>query len=150
MSPNRCELLPPSTSQETKEARARRLSAVTDSLKNAFQAAVDQLGLDDATRIWNQIPSSKKRRRGRPPKLELLPDEISFLKMYELIDPDSNRRAQIRIIAKVLHIWDPDRYRHVMVKSTESKLRNLVKSLEEGSIVRVGNSYKMIPRRRLN
>ena len=150
MSPNRFGLPPPSPSPESQEARAKRRSEVTAFLEEAFAATVDQLGLDDARRVWNQISSGKKRTRGRPPKRELSGYETLILFIWEEMKNDPSPKTLIRFLARAFHEHYPEQYKHMDRKSLERRIRALVKDLTEGRLVREGDEYKMVPRSRGN
>jgi len=150
MSPNRFGLSAPSPSPESEEARAKRRSEITAFLEEAFVAAVDQLGLDDARRVWNQISSGKKRR-GRRPKYELSTSDTRILFVWEgLMKNEPSPETLISFLARVLHERYPKQYKHIDCKSLERRIRILVKDLKEGRLVREGDEYKMVPRSRGN
>ena len=150
MSPNRFGLPAPSPSPESQEARAKRRSEVTAFLEEPFAATVDQLGLDDAIQVWNQISSGKKRR-GRRPKYELSSSDTRILFVWEgLMKNDPSPETLIRFLARAFHEHYPEQYKHMDRKSLERRIRALVKDLTEGRLVREGDEYKMVPRSRGN
>jgi hypothetical protein len=151
MTPNRFGLPPPSPSPENEEARAKRQAEVTARLEKAFAAAVDQLGLDDARRVWGQVSSSHKRRRGKPRKRELSILDRWFLIFWEdWMKDDPNSKTVITVLAGVLHKHAPKLFMHIQRESLERYIRKLVKDLKEGRIIRDGDDFKMAPRSRGN
>jgi hypothetical protein len=150
MSRNRFGLPAPSPSPESQEARAKRRSEVTAFLEEAFAAAVDQLGLDDARQVWNQISSDKKRARGRPPKRELSGYETLILLIWEEMKDDPSPETLIRHLARFFHEHYPKQYKHIDRKSLERRIRTLLKDLKEGRLVREGDEFKMVPHSREN
>jgi len=147
MSPNRFGLPPPSPSPEKEEARAKLRAAVTARLAKAFADVVDHHGLDDARRVFDQISSGKKRKRGRPPKQELSRDDAGILLNWEVIEDEPTK---IRKMARFYYALYPERYKNIQPESLERKMRMRVKELKEGKLIRDGKKYKIVPRSRGN
>jgi hypothetical protein len=100
MSPNRFGLPPLSESPESHEARAKRVSAVTQLAREVFTAAVTQLGMNDAKKVWEDV---SRRKRGRPNKSELSGWDPLLLEMYDQLSGDPNPQTLIRHMAKFLY-----------------------------------------------
>ena len=113
-----------------RKARTQRRSAVRDLLKKVFSAAVEQLGPDEAHRIWIKIPQIPGRKRGRPPKEEISGFDALLLFLYDELLPD---QPDIKSLPR----WIANTFEESQCtpNSTERRLRRLLKDRKEGRLV---------------
>ena len=141
MNPRRFVFPNPSTIAEDDDARAKRRSEVTSVLEQLFDATVEQLGLDEARRVWDQVAARNKRPRGRPRKREVWGLEALILRWWEKGESYPDPQKRIRRLARSFHTYAPE-YKNIQPESLEKRIRLLVKELREGRLVRDGDNYK--------
>jgi hypothetical protein len=113
-------------------------------LKDAFAATVEQLGADDARRVWSAIPLGDKRKRGRPRKTDLSGWDTAILKVYDEIRNDADpKKTLITDTARFFYENNRKEYKQLGdVKSLEHRIRKLLADRSSGRLVLEGTRYK--------
>jgi len=114
------------------EELADSTAAVTRQVREAFKAAVEQLGTDAARQIWLAAMSSYSPKRGRPPKRELSHTDQWLLRVYDALVDDPNPRSLPRHLGIIFNRLHPRRYHSAV--AVERQLRRLLKARREGRL----------------
>lgn len=143
MNDKRLGLPPPAKSGETDEERKERLAAVNRLLQDVFATVVEQVGPDEAKRIWRTVLEGQKAGRGRPRRSQLSGWETWLLWMYDgLKKDDPNPETIVRFLAWSLCERAREEARQkgsrVVLHSSnalEKRLRRLLKDRKEGRLI---------------
>jgi hypothetical protein len=130
---------------------SKRKTAVAALLRKAFEAAVEQLGQDDAKRVWRNVLRTNSSKRGRPVKNELSGWEALYLEIYDEMANDPHSDTLIRYLGSALYKHNK-RQKHASPAALERRLRRLIAEIKSGKLIREdgpdGLKYTRGPHRR--
>ncbi len=145
MTRDRFGLPAPTSTPESAQARSRRIATLRTVMADLFYAAVEQVGNDEAERLWNNVSRGTQRRRGRPTKEELSGWDALLLEMYDELKNDPNPERLVRYLAWFFHENNPTRYKHASREALEKRIRRLIKDRDSGKLIRQSSTQAIPP-----
>jgi len=133
--------------------KPNNVASLAAQMRAIFSAAVLQVGLRGATRMWNNVIRAQNPRRGRPRKSVLSSSDAFILEIYDALLSDPNPKALPRHLSILLKANDRTRYQSVQAEAVEKRIRRLVADRDAGTLQREDRGdqlarYKLIPRSR--
>ena len=124
--------VPPPTSFDTPELRRwlRRVDVLLR-IKDLLSLAVEEFGLDDARRIWQDAAGALARKRGRPPKTSLSAKDRELLRLYDEV-ADTNRDPKFLRRAVAEYVMRHGRHRYQSEVAAEKQLKRLLERRQNG------------------
>ncbi len=140
---------PPSHSkpEEDGETLAQRMVSLSDEMWKLFWAAVEQVGLEQASRLWTATLDEHTRKRGRPARSVLSSWDALLLEVYDRMVTDPNPATLTRHLG--MSFYESSKGRYQSPEAVERRLRRRLAERKAGNLVREAREGYGVPRYRV-